>query len=292
MSPIVARDVTRKFGPFVAVDRAALHVDPGEIVGLLGANGAGKTTLIRMILGLLLPSSGEIRLFGEPLTLEQRRRIGYVPQNLGLYSDLTVAENLEFRADVFATDAALPTTDAGRELVRAQPLGLQRRTAFAAATQHDPELLILDEPTSGVSPLSRSHLWDLIHQRAEAGAAVLVSTHYMDEAEQADRLVVMSRGSVVASGTATEVVSDRRTVEVRSQRWAEAFEALDHGNRHITMSGRAVRVLGESPGPVHDELQNAGLTADVTSVAATLEEVLIELDSDRTDSAQPIRANP
>ena len=204
--PISARAVTRTFGSFVAVDHCDIDVAPGEIVGLLGANGAGKTTLIRMLLGLLTPTSGRIRLFGQPHSRQQRRRIGYVPQNLGLYTDLTATENLQFRAAVFggagatAVDGRAPA--AGHTLVGDQPLGTQRRVAFQAATQHGPDLLVLDEPTSGVSPLARSRLWDLIHHHADRGVAVLVSTHYMDEAEQADRLLLMSAGGIVATGTA------------------------------------------------------------------------------------------
>lgn len=277
MSAIKTRNITRTFGTFTAVDGVDLNVEPGEIVGLLGANGAGKTTLIKLILGLLLPSSGNVHLFDEMLSLEQRRRIGYVPQNLGLYSDLTVEQNLEFRASIFGVkrDEDAPNT----ELVRAQPLGMQRRTAFAAATQHEPELLILDEPTSGVSPLERSRLWDMIHRQAEAGTAVLVSTHYMDEAEQADRLVIMSHGSVVATGTAEQIIDEREIVEVVTKRWAEAFDALDQKGRAISLAGRAVRVLNESTSTVRDELTSIGIEAEVSSVPATLDEVLIELDS-------------
>ena len=186
MTPVVVRDVTRHFGSFTAVEHVNLRVEPGEVVGLLGANGAGKTTLIRMILGLLMPSAGRIRLFGERQSRELRRRIGYVPQNLGLYPDLTVRENLEFRAEVFAagapsgTGAVATMPPHADRLIGDLPMGLQRRAAFAAAIGHRPDLVVLDEPTSGVSPLARSRLWDLIREQAEGGAAVLVSTHYMD----------------------------------------------------------------------------------------------------------------
>jgi ABC-2 type transport system ATP-binding protein/ribosome-dependent ATPase len=277
MTPLDATNVVRTFGAFTAVDDVSISVEAGEVVGLLGANGAGKTTLIKMLLGLLRPTAGRIRLFGQVQTREQRRRIGYVPQNLGLYTDLTAAENLEFRADVFGVDpAALGDIDDG--LIRSMSLGMQRRAAFAAATQHRPELLVLDEPTSGVSPLARSDLWDLIRSRAEAGAAVLVSTHYMDEAEQADRLVVMSNGRVVAEGSVTAVINGRQTVEVASDEWSSALNALDHDGRRLALAGRNVRVLSTRIETVADELRRAGINASVELVPATLDESLVEMN--------------
>jgi ABC-2 type transport system ATP-binding protein/ribosome-dependent ATPase len=278
MKPVTAASVTRRFGDFTAVDNVNFDIEPGEVVGLVGANGAGKTTLIRMILGLLEPTEGSVQLFGTPPTRDQRRRIGYVPQNLGLYRDLTAAENLEFRADVFASGR----TQLSREfegLVGSMSLGLQRRTAFAAATQHDPELLVLDEPTSGVSPLSRTKLWNMIRERAEAGAAVLVSTHYMDEAEQADRLVLMSHGRVVASGLLDNIIGDQAVVAVTADHWDRAFAALDDGHRLITLSGTTVRVLRESPDDISAALDSAGVRAELTTARATLDETMVLLDS-------------
>jgi ABC-2 type transport system ATP-binding protein/ribosome-dependent ATPase len=158
-------------------------------------------------------------------------------------------------------------------------LGLQRRTAFAAATQHDPELLVLDEPTSGVSPLSRTKLWNMIRERAEAGAAVLVSTHYMDEAEQADRLVLMSHGRVVASGLLDNIIGDQAVVAVTADHWDRAFAALDDGHRLITLSGTTVRVLRESPDEISAALDSAGVRAELTTARATLDETMVLLDS-------------
>ena len=278
MKPVLVAGVTRRFGDFTAVDHVDFEIEPGEVVGLVGANGAGKTTLIRMILGLLEPTAGSVRLFGEAPTREQRRRIGYVPQNLGLYRDLTATENLEFRAEAFGSKRAKLTGDVD-ELVGSMSLGMQRRTAFAAATQHDPELLVLDEPTSGVSPLSRTKLWDMIRQRAEAGAAVLVSTHYMDEAEQADRLVLMSHGKVVAAGLLDDIIGDLSVVAVTADRWDRAFAALDNDGRLITLSGTTVRVLRDSVDDVAAALEAAGVTADLATAPATLDETMVLLDS-------------
>jgi ABC-2 type transport system ATP-binding protein/ribosome-dependent ATPase len=278
MTSINVSQVFRAFGSFTAVDNVDLAIEPGEVVGLVGANGAGKTTLIRMILGLLKPTSGQIRLFGEPHSREQRARIGYVPQNLGLYRDLTVEENLDFRADTFGSVPAAFAAG-GDDLVGDLPLGVQRRAAFAAATQHDPELLVLDEPTSGVSPLSRTKLWNLIRERAEGGAAVLVSTHYMDEAEQADRLVLMSRGRVVATGLLEEITGGQTAVAVTAEHWEKAFGALDTGDRSITLAGRTVRVLNEAPSEVQTVLAAAGVAATIATVPATLDETMVMLES-------------
>lgn len=280
MIPVEADGVTRVFGSFTAVDTVHLEVAPGEVVGLLGANGAGKTTLIRMLLGLETATSGRIRLFGEAPNREQRRRVGYVPQNLGLYPDLTVGENLDFRARVFRAGSGrdTPTTDdTASGLVGRLSLGAQRRAAFAAATQHRPTLLILDEPTSGVSPLARSRQWDLIRERAEEGAAVLVSTHHMEEAVQADRLVVMAHARVVARGRPDEVVGNRRIIEVRTDRWGDAFDALDRDGLPLTLSGRTLRVLSGTVADVEARLQQAGVPAQVRTAPATLDETMVEL---------------
>jgi ABC-2 type transport system ATP-binding protein len=278
VKPVSVKGVTRRFGDFTAVDNVDFELEPGEVVGLVGANGAGKTTLIRMILGLLEPTQGTIRLFGTVPTREQRRRIGYVPQSLGLYRDLSAAENLEFRAAAFASKR-VARAEAFDGLVGAMSLGMQRRTAFAAATQHDPELLVLDEPTSGVSPLSRTKLWNMIRERAEGGAAVLVSTHYMDEAEQADRLVLMSHGKVVAAGLLDDIIGDLTVVAVTAERWDQAFAALDADGRLISLSGTTVRVLRDSVEDVTAVLGTAGVQADLATVPATLDETMVLLDS-------------
>jgi len=232
MSLLATRGATRRFGSVIAVDHVDLRVEPGEVVGLLGANGAGKTTLIRMALGLITPTSGSVRLFDRPPSRETRLRLGYVPQSLGLYEDLTVAENLSFAAAAFGRRFDSATLDA--ELKDALPvlvgdlsLGLRRRVAFASALAHDPDLLVLDEPTSGVEPLARARLWETIRGAAESGSGVLVTTHHMSEASECDRLVVLVSGGVMAAGTEREIVGDLRTVRVSAARWDQAFAALN-----------------------------------------------------------------
>jgi ABC-2 type transport system ATP-binding protein len=276
-----AANVSRRFGSFTAVDTVDLAVAAGEVVGLLGANGAGKTTLIRLLLGLLEPSQGSACLFGSPPSVAGRRRVGYVPQTLGLYADLTVAENWSFTAAAFGVRAALPASIAGRrnELVGALPLGTQREVAFAVALAHRPQLLVLDEPTSGVGPLGRARLWEEIREAAEHGAGALVTTHNMDEAQECDRLVVMADGRVVVGGTVAEIIGERTVVEVRCDDWARAFALLDAKGFEVQVHGQGVlRVAGQASA-VGGLLSREGLAATVGLVRANLEEAFVAIVS-------------
>ncbi|HYY80213.1 MAG TPA: ABC transporter ATP-binding protein [Actinomycetes bacterium] len=279
----VARGATKRFGDLVAVDRVDLEVRTGEVVGLVGANGSGKTTLIRMLLGLLRPDAGELRLFGEPPSRRTRARLGYVPQSLGLYEDLTVAENLAFSTGAFGAHqrtALQGDLAAVRDrLVGDLPLGLRRRAAFAIALGHHPDLLVLDEPTSGVDPLQRARLWDTIRASAEDGAGALVTTHHMSEAEQCDRLLVLAGGVVVAAGTLDEIVGRSRAVEVRTRAWEQAFTALDDAGQPVSLVGRSVRVPAADPAAVERLLVAAGVPAEVQEVPASFEEAFVALAS-------------
>ena len=273
-----AAGATKQFGRFTAVRHVDLAVRPGEIVGLLGANGAGKTTLIRMLLGLTGVTHGGVLLFGEPPSQRTRARIGYVPQGLGLYDDLTSAENLSFTASVFGSEAGKLPDEArgyGKATVGELSLGVQRRVAFAAALSHRPDLLILDEPTSGVDPLGRARLWETIGDAAEAGAGVLVTTHYMEEAGECGRLVIMADGAVVAAGTQADIVGDSQVVQVEAESWAAAFGALDRSGLQVALAGRGLRVPGADPDTVRRALGD--LPAKVAQVPATLEERFFEL---------------
>jgi ABC-2 type transport system ATP-binding protein len=279
--------VTKRFGAFTAVSDVDLTVGPGEIVGLLGANGAGKTTLIRMLLGLLSATEGEVTLFGEAPSRRTRRRLGYVPQGLGLYDDLTPAENMEFSEAVFGPGGApLPDELAsyGRATVGSLPLGVQRRVAFAQALSHHPDLLMLDEPTSGVDPLGRARLWETIAEAADGGAGVLVTTHYMEEAQECARLVVMADGSVVAEGSVAEIVGGRQVVAVEAESWQAAFTALEAAGLQVALAGRGLRVPGAGPEEVSQALGR--LPASVREVPATLEERFFELTQRATASAR------
>jgi ABC-2 type transport system ATP-binding protein/ribosome-dependent ATPase len=275
-----ATGATKRFGELLAVDRVGLTVAAGEVVGLIGANGSGKTTLIRMLLGLVAPTAGEVRLFGESPSRRTRARLGYVPQSLGLYEDLTVAENLAFSAAAYGSSGAVlegELAEVGDVLVGELPLGLRRRAAFAIALAHHPDLLVLDEPTSGVDPLQRARLWETIRASAEQGAGVLVTTHHLSEAEECDRLVVLASGRVVAAGTLAEVVGDATAVEVRTPSWEAAFGTLDLAGLPVSLVGRTLRVPGADPAQVGRLLAEAGVPAEVAPVPASFEETFVVL---------------
>jgi len=280
--------VTCRFGSFTAVRDVSVQVRRGEIVGLLGANGAGKTTLIRMLLGLIPATEGEVRLLGEPPSRATRRRIGYVPQGLGLYEDLTPAQNMQFAAAVFGVRAAPsasgshagPTSsptigaDTGPIPVGRLPLGIQRRAAFAQALAHQPDLLILDEPTSGVDPLGRARLWQAIANAVQSGAGALVSTHYMEEAGECDRLIIMADGVVVAAGTAAEIIGDAQVTVVEARDWAAAFARLERAGLPVSLAGRMLRVPGAGQDQVRSVLPDG---CRVFTEPATLEERFFDL---------------
>ena len=226
---LFTENLTKHFDHFTAVDNVSFAVHRGEIYGLLGPNGAGKTTTIRMLLGLLNPTSGKAAVLGYDIVKqaeEIRRRVGYVSQKFSLYSDLTVAENFDFYGGVYGitrqTLAArrgeiLRTVELeGQDGVRVSNLagGSRQRLALACALSHQPEFLFLDEPTAGVDPISRRALWDLVYDLAENGTSILVTTHYMDEAENCHRLAFIYQGRIVAEGTPSEMKAQQMPAQV------------------------------------------------------------------------------
>jgi ABC-2 type transport system ATP-binding protein len=272
--------VSRAFGDTLAVDDVSMDVRPGEVVGLLGANGAGKTTLIRLLLGLLPVTGGSVELLGGAPDRERRRRLGYVPQSLGLYRDLTVTENLAFTAQAYgAAPARLTETLRGSAdlLVGDLSLGLQRQVAFLAALAHAPQVLVLDEPTSGVDPLARAALWDTVRAEADRGTGVLVTTHYMQEATQCDRLLLMSRARLVAQGSEADIVGETTAAAVRTDDWARAFAALNAAGEPVMLAGRDVRVADSDVAHLRALLGAAGISAEVVAVPATIEERMMVL---------------
>lgn len=213
---IDAVGLTRRFGTFTAVDRITFHVLPGEVFGFLGANGAGKTTAMRMLIGLLTPTEGKATVAGFSVATQSeeiRRNIGYMSQRFSLYDDLTVRENIELYGGIYGLDDATIAERRGallerlglaaheRDLVKTLPLGWKQQLAFSVALLHRPRVVFLDEPTGGVDPITRRRFWEMIYETAAAGTSVLVTTHYLDEAEYCDRLSIMVDGRIAAMGS-------------------------------------------------------------------------------------------
>jgi ABC-2 type transport system ATP-binding protein len=220
VSVVSVHGLTKRFGGRIVVDRVSMSIEKGEIVGFLGPNGSGKTTTIRMICGLLTPDAGSGEVLGLDVVTDSReikRRVGYMTQRFSFYEDLSIRENLDFvarlyelsprRSHVDRTLESLGLTSRADQLAGTLSGGWKQRLALAACIMHAPDLLLLDEPTAGVDPKARREFWDEIHLLAAGGLTVLVSTHYMDEAERCHRIAYISYGRLLASGTVDEVVA-------------------------------------------------------------------------------------
>ncbi len=280
---IGAKELSKHFGSFAAVKHVSLQVKYGEIYGLLGANGAGKTTTIKMLCGLMEPSSGVGELAGKTGSLRSpavRERVGYMSQKFSLYDDLTIAENLEFFAGVYGVPKR--EVDAkkrwvlefsgleGKEkqITGSLPGGWKQRVAFGAAILHEPGVLFLDEPTSGVDPLARRAFWRMINQLADRGTAILVTTHYLEEAEQCNRLGFMVAGELVTEGTPSGVKSKQggHLLELTVEDPQRAADLLKQqmGRSRISLFGDRLHVMtGEdleaAKREVTEKLQAAGI---------------------------------
>jgi ABC-2 type transport system ATP-binding protein len=296
---VVAAGLTKRFGAFTAVDAVTFAVAPREVFGFLGPNGAGKTTTIKMLAGLLLPTAGSGRVAGFDVMTESesiKRSIGYMSQLFSLYGDLTVEENLQFFSGLYGVprqrraerrDWVLEMaglTDHRRRLTRELPLGWKQRLALGSAVLHEPAILFLDEPTSGVDPISRRAFWELIHTLAGQGTAVFVSTHYMEEAENCHRLALMNRGRLIALDAPARLRAAMREpiLEVRtpdSPRVAEALRGVP-GVLEAGMFGRAVHVMVEDAAAgrraVLERLAERGLRVEgIAEVAPSLEDLFV-----------------
>jgi len=311
---ISVRGLTKCFGGFTAVDAVDLDVRRGEIFGFLGPNGSGKTTTIRMLCGVIVPTEGDATVLGCDVVRdpeEVRRRIGYMSQKFSLFQDLTVDENLRFYAGVYGLSQErfedrrsyiLKMADLeGREdeLTANLSVGWKQRLALGCATIHDPELLFLDEPTSGVDPTARRHFWDLLYELANQGVTLFVTTHYMDEATHCSRLAFIYEGRIVAEGTPGAIRSQlmRDTIlEVDVADPEAALAALEASPRVVEayMSGALLHAnVGEHAGGeimVQDTLDAAGMAVrGIEPVRATLEDVFVHLVAERRAAAAAAR---
>jgi ABC-2 type transport system ATP-binding protein len=298
---IQVADLSKQFGSFVAVDRVSFQVRRGEVFGFLGPNGSGKSTTIRMLCGILLPTSGEGRVAGFDVARDPervRQHIGYMSQKFSLYEELTVQENLDFFAGIYGPDDSggarrretmeLGGLSAYRDvLARDLPGGVRQRLALASAIIHRPPVLFLDEPTAGVDPVSRREFWGLIRQMASEGTAVFVTTHYMDEAEHCHALAFIYQGRIIASGSPAQLKAGLHgcwvELEVEPVGLARALEvlrthplarepAMFGANLHVTLeSAEAIPSLRES-------LASQGVAIRrLEAIAPSLEDVFVSL---------------
>jgi ABC-2 type transport system ATP-binding protein len=299
-SPVEVDHLSKRFGSFWAVQDVSFDVRQGDIFGLLGSNGAGKSTVIRMLCGLLSPTSGHARVLGLDVHRDAesvKRQIGYMTQRFSLYVDLTVAQNLRFYGGVYGLRGPSLRDRAqwalhhagleGREdlLTSSLPGGWRQRLALACAILHEPKVLFLDEPTGGVDPISRRQFWTLIDAMAESGITIIVTTHYLDEAKHCGRIALMHEGRLVSLGSVgqlKEVFAGRAVLEVACPRYQEALEALEgsEGVLEVALFGTRLHVVAaEAEGAgekIAERLERAGCAgAAVERIVPSLEDVFI-----------------
>ena len=293
-------ELTRTFGEFVAVDHVNLSVKKGEIFGFLGPNGAGKSTTIKMLCGLLMPSSGTGSVGGYDIikqSEEIKKTIGYMSQRFSLYDDLTVEENIDFFSGIYCVPAekrrdrkewALEMAELGQrrtDLTRNLPGGVKQRLALGCAILHEPPIIFLDEPTSGVDPVSRRNFWDLIYGMSMAGTTTFVTTHYMDEAEYCDRLGLIYRGRLIAQGTPAELKAGymkRDVLEIEADRIIEAMDILHVNNIETAIFGNSLHATLEDGDTgmrrIRDILGEARIeVGSIGKIAPSLEDVFVAL---------------
>jgi ABC-2 type transport system ATP-binding protein len=314
-SAMTVRDLTRKFGAFVAVDRISFDVGRGEIFGFLGANGAGKSTTIRMLCGLLKPTSGAATVDGIDVGRDPeavKRRIGYMSQKFSLYEALTVDQNIRFFGALYGlsddqiADRRKFVIDmaglAGREHSKARELagGWRQRLALGCSILHEPKIVFLDEPTGGVDPVSRRQFWRLIEDLSRAGVTILVTTHHLDEAEHCHRIAIINAGKLSAIGTSRElkrIFADRAIVEIHSSRPVDVMKALEQLDevQKTTVFGTAVHaVLRSGSGDVEslrERLRTTGLKVEsIDRVMPSLEDVFLDVVENSDAGRQPREA--
>uniref|UniRef100_A0A7C4KIX0 ABC transporter ATP-binding protein n=1 Tax=Anaerolinea thermolimosa TaxID=229919 RepID=A0A7C4KIX0_9CHLR len=298
MTPVIQADgLTRRFGSFTAVDHVSFSVEAGEVVGYLGPNGSGKTTTLRMLLGLLRPSEGRAEVLGYNTDREAdkiRGHVGYMSQKFALYHELTVRENLEFYGGLYGvrkngrveeTLSNLELEPLQNEPVAALSSGWRQRLALGVAIIHQPQLLFLDEPSSGVDPVTRRNFWEVIYRLAATGVTVMVTTHYMDEAEYCQRVGIMQGGRLLAMETPERLKTTLpgRVWEVHISSLMEAFRVLERmpGIRRVGLSSDYLRAVSEreiTPEAMQRELSMHGVEgAEIHATRASLEDVFLFL---------------
>ncbi len=296
---VIARELTRCFGTLTAVDHVSLEVPARCIYGFLGPNGSGKSTMIRMLCGLLMPTSGTAQVLGCDVRRDAealKRRIGYMTQRFSLYSDLTVMQNLTFMAEIYGLSRTLrgqridaqldrfALRDRTRQLAGTLSGGQRQRLALAAVTMHDPDLLFLDEPTSAVDPESRREFWEFLFDMVDAGTTVLVTTHFMDEAERCHALAILDEGALVANGAPGQLMDDlpATVVEIETDRPREVRGALLEHTDVIDVAQLGARLhalvaphADQPQALIEGVLSTAGLAARLRTVRPSLEDVFV-----------------
>jgi len=311
---VVVQSLVKRFGDFVAVDHIDIETRKGEVFGFLGPNGAGKSTTIRMLCGLLKPTSGRAIVAGYDVARQPeqvRQNIGYMSQKFSLYNDLKVIENLRLFAGLYSVPAKdlQPRIDWALQMANLKgqenlitgtlPGGWKQRLALGCAVLHKPPILFLDEPTSGVDPITRHQFWDLIHQMATEGVTVFVTTHYMEEAEYCNRLALIFRGKIVALGTPSELKRNFMTGElllIECQPLGAAVEALQQAPdvMDAAVFGNAlhlvVRDAAATMPSIAKFLESRGVTVSrIEKIRPTLEDVFVSLTTNRetAEGARP-----
>jgi ABC-2 type transport system ATP-binding protein len=307
---VVMEDLVKQFEGFVAVDRVTLRINKGEIFGFLGPNGAGKSTTIRMLCGLLHPTSGSASVSGFDVATqaeEIRRNIGYMSQKFSLYDDLTVEQNIDFFGGIYGVPkerrrerkeyvlSMAHLTDRRAAMTRTLPGGWKQRLALGCAILHDPQVLFLDEPTSGVDPIARSEFWDLIRELSASGHTIFVSTHYMDEAEFCHRIALMYRGKVIALGAPEQLkrdLSKHNLLRLDTDSPLDTMRALENvpGVRDVAVFGSKLHVSVDEVEVAVDRIWRALTRNDIEIrwlelISPSLEDVfvaLIEAEEKRT----------
>jgi ABC-2 type transport system ATP-binding protein len=294
MNAVETHGLSRRFGATLAVDAVTVSIKRGEVFGLLGPNGAGKSTLIRLLCGLYKPSAGSAVVLGLDLERESeqiRTRIGYMSQTFSLYEELTVDENLRFFGEIYSTRSPARLNEIrtllglerlGHTRISDLPTGQRQRAALAAAILHRPELVFLDEPTSGVDPRARVLFWDLIGRLASEGVTCLVTTHAMAEAERCDRLAFMSAGRMIAVGTVAELeqAAGLSIVQIDGQPWQESFRRLKLRWPQASLYGTRVHVPCSSVSVPEGEIRHILEGLEVREIAAvppSLEDAFVAL---------------